>query len=204
MPDIRPCGDSGLLLEMGNAGDVLGAYSALAASVPPGVTDLVPAQCTILVTYDLHTTTADAVASWLRSTPPTASDAPDGSVVEIPVTYDGEDLAEVAAAAGTTVEEVVRLHSTAGYRAAFCGFAPGFAYLTGLPSQLHLPRRPTPRTRVPAGAVAIAGEYSAVYPGASPGGWHLLGTSTAAMWDLSRDPPGLVQPGDSVRFVVAR
>ncbi|NHC45285.1 5-oxoprolinase subunit B family protein [Motilibacter aurantiacus] len=201
MPGLRPCGETGLLVELAHDDDVLGAYFALASSVPPGVTDLVPAQRTVLVTFDPTLTTAEAVAAWAWSTPPRAAGAAPGRTVEIPVAYDGEDLAEVAAAAGLTVEDVVRLHSATEFRAAFCGFAPGFAYLRGLPEQLHLPRRPTPRTRVPGGAVAIAGEYSAVYPGPSPGGWHLLGTSPTLMWDLTRRPPGLVQPGDAVRFM---
>ncbi len=100
-------------------------------------------------------------------------------------------------------QEVVERHTAPTYRCAFCGFAPGFAYLTGLDPALHLPRRPTPRTRVPAGSVAIAAEYAAVYPSASPGGWHLIGHTDATMWDATRDEPALVRPGTLVRFVIA-
>jgi KipI family sensor histidine kinase inhibitor len=122
--------------------------------------------------------------------------------VTLPVRYDGADLDAVAAASSLTASEVVRRHSSATYVAAFCGFAPGFAYLTGLDPALHLPRRSTPRTRVPAGAVAIAGDYTAVYPHPSPGGWHLLGHTDAPVWDVERPRPNLLVPGTRVRFEV--
>ena len=107
----------------------------------------------------------------------------DGPVVEVPVTYDGPDLDEVARATGLSVAEVVDLHSSTPHRVAFCGFMPGFAYLVGLPSALHLARRTTPRPRVPAGSVAIAAGYSGVYPRESPGGWHLIGWTDVVLWD---------------------
>ena len=126
-----------------------------------------------------------------------------GAVIEIAVRYDGEDLDEVASRTGLHRDEVVRLHLEADYDVAFCGFAPGFAYLTGLPEALHLPRRDTPRPRVPAGSVAIAAGYSGVYPQASPGGWWLLGRTELRMFDPARTPPALLQPGARVRFTVA-
>jgi KipI family sensor histidine kinase inhibitor len=133
-----------------------------------------------------------------------ASDAPRADApepfVSIPVRYDGDDLAEVAALTGLDPGEVVELHASAEYQVAFCGFAPGFGYLRGLPAPLHLPRRATPRTRVPTGSVAIAAEYSAVYPGASPGGWHLLGSTEVRLFDVGADPPALLRPGTCVRF----
>jgi KipI family sensor histidine kinase inhibitor len=119
------------------------------------------------------------------------------------VHYDGADLAEVAKETGLSEREVVRLHANARYAVAFCGFAPGYGYLTGLDPRLHLPRRNTPRTKVPAGSVAIAGEYSAVYPRESPGGWHLIGRTDLVVWDVDRDPPQLLVPGTRVRFVEA-
>jgi KipI family sensor histidine kinase inhibitor len=124
--------------------------------------------------------------------------------IEISVRYDGEDLAEVAESIGGTVEEVVRLHSEAEYTVAFCGFSPGFAYLAGLPERLHLPRRDTPRVRVPAGSVAIAAHYSAIYPSPSPGGWHLLGCTEDVVWDVHEHPPTRLRPGTRVRFVGIR
>ncbi|MFJ2432436.1 allophanate hydrolase subunit 1 [Streptomyces anulatus] len=123
--------------------------------------------------------------------------------VEIPVVYDGPDLDEVAALWGVPAGEVAALHSRTAFRVAFCGFAPGFGYLTGLPERLHVPRRTTPRTRVPAGAVALAGPYTGVYPRPSPGGWQIVGRmpDPGALWDPAREPAALLVPGTPVRFV---
>jgi 5-oxoprolinase (ATP-hydrolysing) subunit B len=123
-----------------------------------------------------------------------------GPRVTLAVYYDGADLADVAQLAGCSVDEVVRRHSGAEYTVAFCGFAPGFAYLTGLDPSLHVPRLSTPRARVPAGAVGVAGEYTAAYPRASPGGWRLIGRTDAALWSLERADPALLVPGTRVRF----
>lgn len=122
------------------------------------------------------------------------------AAVVLPVRYDGADLAEVARVTGLTEDEVVRRHAEGEYTVAFGGFMPGFAYLTGLDPALHVPRRATPRERVPAGAVAIAGEFAAVYPAATPGGWMLLGTCDVPLFDVDRDPPALLRPGTRVRF----
>jgi len=124
-------------------------------------------------------------------------------VLEIPVRYDGPDLAEVAARTGLTTAEVVTAHTATDWQVAFGGFAPGFAYLVGGDRRLRVPRRPEPRTAVPAGAVGLAGEYSAVYPRSSPGGWQLVGRTDVPVWDVERDPPALLQPGTLVRFVDA-
>ena len=121
--------------------------------------------------------------------------------VEIAVRYNGDDLDSVAQQCGITTREVISLHTDADFVVEFCGFAPGFAYLTGLPLTLVLPRRTTPRPRVAAGSVAIAAHYSAVYPRESPGGWHLLGNTTHEMWNINRHPPAFLQPGTHVRFV---
>lgn len=164
----------------------------------PGVSDVVPAAATVLVSCVDADALAGAVARFGDVVPQHTGGA--GDAVTIPVVYDGEDLDAVALASGLTVDEVVRLHTGAEYRVAFCGFAPGFGYLTGLPEALHLPRRPSPRTRVPAGAVAIAAEYAAVYPRPSPGGWHLLGATEHILFDPERRPPAVLQPGTSVRF----
>lgn len=124
-----------------------------------------------------------------------------GPPLELPARYDGPDLEHVADATGLSVEQVVAAHSRATYRAAFSGFAPGFAYLRGLDPRLHLPRRDTPRTAVPAGSLAVADGWTAVYPRRTPGGWHLLGTVDVPVFDLRRDPAALLVPGRSVRFV---
>ncbi len=139
----------------------------------------------------------DALAAFAARGSPTA---PAEEVLVLRVRYDGEDLAAVARACGCSPAEVVALHTGAVFRVAFLGFAPGFGYLAGLPEQLHLPRRSTPRTRVPAGSVAIADRYSAVYPHHSPGGWHLLGTTDAVLFDPDRAVPSTMRPGLLVRF----
>jgi KipI family sensor histidine kinase inhibitor len=126
---------------------------------------------------------------------------PEGPIVEIPVVYDGVDLEDVALSTGLTVEAVIEAHSSVVYSAAFLGFTPGWAYLVGLPSVLRLPRRSTPRTAITAGSVAIANEFTGVYPTVSPGGWHLLGHTSATMFDVHRDKPALIMAGDRVRFV---
>jgi KipI family sensor histidine kinase inhibitor len=116
------------------------------------------------------------------------------------VRYDGADLGAVAAATGLAVDDVIARHTSASYTVAFCGFMPGFSYLVGVDARLQLPRRATPRTAVPGGAVAIASEFTAIYPSASPGGWHLLGITDAVLWDESREVPALLPPGTRVRF----
>ena len=166
-----------------------------------GVLDVVPAAATVLVRCDdgLAAVRARQAADGID-----VSDAPRSvgiDAVEIPVVYDGADLSAVAEAVGLDEEAVIGLHAGAVYEVAFVGFAPGFAYLRGLPAALHLPRRATPRTRVDAGSVAIAAGWSAVYPTASPGGWHLLGRTTVTLWDVGQDPPSPFLPGVPVRFV---
>ena len=155
----------------------------------------------MLVRYDRRATSADRLAEAVRATPLREVEATATPLVEIPVTYDGADLPEVAALTGLGQEEVVRRHREAAYVVAFCGFAPGFAYLRGLDPALHVPRLETPRVSVPAGAVAIAGEHAAVYPRSSPGGWRLLGRTELSLWDAAREPPALLVPGTRVRFV---
>jgi len=169
------------------------------------VRDVVPAAETLVVTHDPvdASLVARVIAECSRTLePPNLETAHDPArVVEIPVRYNGEDLREVADISSLSVDEVIALHAGADYRVEFCGFAPGFAYLRGLPAVLHVPRRASPRSRVPAGSVAIAAEYSAVYPRESPGGWHLLGTTSLIMWDTARPAPALLVPGARVRFV---
>lgn len=163
--------------------------------------DVIPTATSVVVTHREDDAERMRELLMLAAEAPPSSTTTTRRVVEIPVRYDGEDLESVAQACSLTTEQLIALHSGVEYEVSFCGFAPGFAYLVGLPHQLHLPRRASPRTRVPAGSVAIAAKYSAVYPRESPGGWHLLGTTNASMWDVSRQPPALLQPGMGVRFV---
>jgi KipI family sensor histidine kinase inhibitor len=198
---VLPCGEEALLVELDGLDAVLGMHAALAADPPEGVVELVPAARTILVAFDPARTAPERLAEALRDVRPLAAARERGPLVEVPVVYDGEDLEEVAGLAGCSAEAVVRRHLAGEYLAAFCGFAPGFAYLDGLDPALHVPRRDTPRTRVPAGAVALADRFTAVYPRPSPGGWRLIGRTDLALWDAERDPPALLAPGTRVRFV---
>jgi KipI family sensor histidine kinase inhibitor len=188
---LLACGPRAVLAEYGSLAEVMGAAAAVRHAAPAGLVDVVPAARTVLVTVD-RSGHLPAVRGLLEH-PPATAQMEEGELVVLPVRYDGADLDAVAAATGLAVDEVVRLHAAGEYTVAFCGFMPGFAYLAGLDPRLHLPRRPTPRTRVPAGSVAIAAEFTAVYPSPSPGGWHLLGTTATQL-------PALLAPGMRVRF----
>ncbi|MEU3458794.1 allophanate hydrolase subunit 1 [Streptomyces sp. NPDC006733] len=196
-----PVGDHALLVELAADGEV-GAFHAellrrRAAGSLPAVREIVPAARTILLDgLDDPGALAAELADW--TVPPLAPGA--GARTEIPVRYDGPDLAEVAERWGVRPEEVPDIVGGVDFRVAFCGFAPGFAYLTGLPEHRHLPRRSTPRTAVPAGSLALAGPYAGVYPRSSPGGWQLIGTTDAVLWDPRREPAALLAPGTRVRF----
>ena len=202
---IRPAGPRAVLVDCDDLAQAMVLHRALAADRPVGVVDLVPAARTVLVTFDEVTTGRDRLARRIReeldrpSTPVGPATRP-GDVVEIGVVYDGADLAEVAARTGLTTAEVVRRHTGGSYVVAFCGFSPGFGYLVGADPALTVPRRASPRPRVPAGSVALAGEFTGVYPRAGPGGWQLIGRTTAPLWDLDRDAPALLVPGRRVRF----
>lgn len=198
---VLPCGDAGLLVELADLEEVLALHAALATAPPAGVVDLVPAARTLLVTVDPDVTSVEQVARAVRSVRPERGRRQDGPCVRIEVVYDGEDLGEVARLTGLDEDEVVRAHTGQTWTVGFVGFAPGFGYLTGEDSRLHVPRRSDPRVRVPAGAVGLAGEFSGIYPRESPGGWQLIGRTALQVWDLGRDPPALLQPGNRVRFV---
>ncbi len=200
------CGERALLAQVQNVGEVMALTAALRADAEfsAAVTELVPAARTILIeTADGADLRAlrHSVSRIARNTETADARSLDTTPIEIPVRYDGPDLAEVAAAAGLSTKEVIGRHTAGPWRAAFGGFAPGFAYLIGGPPELQVPRRRESRTAVPAGSVALAGEYSAVYPAESPGGWQLIGTTEVALWDVGRDPPALIRPGTLVRFV---
>jgi KipI family sensor histidine kinase inhibitor len=198
---LLPYGLDAILVELDDPRQV--EACRLAACALPAVVEVVPGARTVLV----RTAPADlaaassALAALDLATLAQALPAAAGPQIEIGVRYDGADLPTVASRLGISVGELIAMHSEPGYVVRFCGFAPGFAYLDGLDPRLHLPRRSEPRTSVPAGAVAIAGEFTAVYPRASPGGWHLLGHTDAVVWDSERDPPALLAPGTRVRFV---
>jgi len=203
-------GGSGVLVELSSGAQVMAAYRTLRAALADGrldgVAELVPAARTVLLTVAAGTPSPrDRVRALLASfDEPDGSDGPADSTgsaeVVIPVRYDGADLDLVARTAELTVPEVVELHSSTEYTVAFCGFSPGFGYLTGLPEPLRQARLDDARPAVPAGSVALAGEFTAVYPRSSPGGWRLLGHTEEVMFDPSADPPARLAPGDRVRF----
>ncbi|MGW0805199.1 5-oxoprolinase subunit B family protein [Nonomuraea sp. NPDC002799] len=198
---IRAAGEDGLLVETGSLELSHRLDAALRADRPAGVVEIVPGPATVLVVAPgadqarLRARLAEVVAGDLAGVRTV-----EGAAVTIPVVYDGADLDSVAELAGLSVDEVVARHSGRELVVGWLGFAPGFAYLTGLDPALETPRLDTPRTSVPAGSVAVAGPYSAVYPTASPGGWRLLGRTSTRVWDVAGDPPSLFRPGMRVRF----
>jgi KipI family sensor histidine kinase inhibitor len=197
---LLPSGDHALLVELADLDEVLGYYAAVSADPPAGVVDIVPAARTVLVSID--GTDLDALARTLRTVEPLDETNTAGDLIEIPVVYDGADLADLAALLGCEAAELVERHTADEWTVAFCGFAPGFGYLTGR-GDWDIPRRKSPRTKVPAGSVALGGEFSGVYPRESPGGWQLLGRTDVKIFDQDRDPEALFHPGRRVRFVDA-
>jgi len=213
---VHDYGDQALLLEFDSTAEVLAWSTALREAELLGVLDIVPASRTVLVKlagprYQAPTrqrlgklrVTAEALSA--------AVTPHDGRAdIEIDVVYDGADLDEVARLTGMTTDQIVAAHTGTLWQVGFGGFAPGFAYLVGgegVAERLNVPRQSEPRTRVPAGSVALAGEFSGVYPRESPGGWQLIGRTsndTAELWDVDRDPPALLRPGMWVQFREAR
>jgi KipI family sensor histidine kinase inhibitor len=196
---VLPYGDRALLVEVGGSASVAAVLTALRRSPLPGQVDLVPAARTVLVVLDRPPTDLD-VAALRRPVPDLAADDDAAALVELAVVFDGPDLTEVAELTGRSVPDLVEGLTGVELTVAFGGFAPGFGYLTGLPEELHVPRRATPRTRVPAGSVGLAGPYAGAYPQESPGGWQLVGRTDAVLFDVDRDPPALLAPGARVRF----
>jgi KipI family sensor histidine kinase inhibitor len=198
---VHLVGRSALLFEVADDAEVASLTTELNERQRVGalgpLAEVVPAARTVLLDGVARPAElARQFADWRPGSGPTAT----GPLVRVPTVYDGADLAEVARHWGVSPAEAVRIHSGCEYRVAFCGFAPGFGYLTGLPERFAVPRRDTPRTRVPAGSVALAGPYTGVYPSASPGGWQLLGHTGLTLWDPARDPAALLAPGTRVRF----
>jgi KipI family sensor histidine kinase inhibitor len=198
---VLPVGEDALLVEVSSGDEAQALHAELLRRRAEGslaAREIVPAARTVLLDGldSPARLAAELTAADLPPAPPRARD-----VVEIPVRYDGPDLADVAAHWGVPEREVARIHGATEFRVAFCGFAPGFGYLTGLPPRYDVPRRATPRTAVPAGSVALAGPYTGVYPRSSPGGWQLIGTTDTVLWDHARVPAALLSPGTRVRFV---
>lgn len=204
-PDIRWAGPRALLVELDSLDAVLSLHSRLREKPAAGQVDVLAAARTVLVVFDSRASARaarDALAQ--LDTGQARGSAAAGEPLEIEVVYDGEDLAEVGRLTGLGTDGVIAAHTGQVWTSAFGGFAPGFAYLVGESDALNVPRRGTPRTAVPAGSVALAGNFSAVYPRRSPGGWQLIGHTATRMWDLGREQPALVRPGSRVRYVAVR
>ncbi len=189
--ELRPVGRAAVLVEVADSHQAVSLAvwardRALARDVVPG------ARSVLLDGLADRDTLAHVLKDW------TPGETEVGPEVELSVTYDGPDLHDVAALWGCEVDEVVARHRRTEFVAAFCGFSPGFAYLAGL--EVDVPRLPTPRTRVPAGSVALAGRWCGVYPTDSPGGWRIIGHTEAELWDPARAQPALLSPGTRVRF----
>ena len=200
---VRDYGDQALLLEFNSTAEVLAWTNTLHEAGLAGVLDIVPASRTVLVKLTAPrylAPTRQRLArlrlDWFTEQPP---DAPRPDVT-IDVVYDGEDLPEVARRTGLSPDAVVAAHTRTPWRVGFGGFAPGFAYLVGGDPRLQVPRHAEPRTRVPAGSVGLAGEFSGIYPREHPGGWQLIGHTDAVMWDTEREQPALLTPGMTVQF----
>lgn len=200
-PTIRDYGDRALLLECGSTGEVLAVAAVVRQAVLPGVADIVAGARTVLVTL-IDGEDQAAVRAHLAAIEVPAREAPGLTRIEVVIdtVYDGVDLPEVAERLRMDTDEVVRAHTATPWRVGFGGFAPGFAYLVGGDPRLVVPRHAEPRTRVPAGSVALAGEFSGIYPRESPGGWQLIGRTQAVLWDIDRPQPALLMPGMAVRF----
>lgn len=198
---VIPVGPRAVLVEVPDA-VAAASLAAWARRVGLAAEEVVPGAATVLVDGADPSAVREALDAWPGDAAPVGPGEPEEEV-RIEVQYDGPDLGLVAAHWGCTEAEVVDRHTSLELVSAFCGFAPGFAYLAGLPEEWAVPRLPSPRPRVPAGSVAVADRWCAVYPTASPGGWRLIGTTTATLWDVGRRPPALLAPGTRVRFVAA-
>lgn len=195
-----PVSLTAFLVELPTLNETLSLFSLLQTTPLCGVREMIPAARTVLINFAPHETSAAILANHISQLVLDTETKPTGPCVEVPVDYNGADLPEVAELTGLTVAEIIRRHTERDYVVAFCGFAPGFGYLTGGDPALRVPRRTTPRTHLPAGAVGLAGEFTGVYPRVSPGGWQIIGTTSIKMWDLNRTPSAFFQPGYGVRF----
>lgn len=201
---VLPTGEHALLIELADLAEVRAFADALARTPIAGVGEIVPAARTVLLLTDpgtdLRTVAAAAADLELADT----STPEPADPITLPVRYDGADLADVANLTGLAEAAVIAVHTEQIWTVAFCGFAPGFAYLVGENDVLHVPRRDSPRTAVPAGSVGLAGEFTGAYPRTSPGGWQLIGHTDEPLWDVAHEPPALLRPGVRVRFVEQR
>ncbi len=209
-PKIRPTGDSALLISFGEAIDekINGRVHSIAREIEKAgfewLVETVPAYSSLLVIYDPLKASYTEVEASIKPLLNARREAFEGRLIEIPVVYGssyGPDIGFVAEHNGLTVDEVIEIHSRPVYRVYFLGFLPGFAYLGGMDERIATPRLEGPRLKVPAGSVGIAGKQTGIYPIESPGGWRLIGRTPLRLFNPSKEPPTLLQPGDMVKFV---
>ncbi|MFM2481235.1 5-oxoprolinase subunit PxpB [Celerinatantimonas sp. YJH-8] len=195
-----PVNQNAILVEVESLEAVMALHQSLMTAPIAEILDIIPAARTLLIYFDRHRLDQAQLVHLIRQREHLPVLPAAGQLIVIPVVYDGEDLDDVAAWLEITTDEVIQRHTEHRYQVAFTGFAPGFAYLSCLDKPFNVSRRSSPRTRIPAGSVALAGEFSGIYPKDSPGGWQLIGSTSAVLWDLQRQPPALFQPGDQVQF----
>lgn len=200
---VLPVNLTTILIELDDLAQTLSLMASLQATPVTGVEEIVPAARTLMIRFAPEKTSPDILLQEISGRRLDSAVEQSERRIEIPVTYNGDDLEEVARIVGISPDEVIHRHTGTDYMVAFTGFAPGFAYLSGGDPSLNVPRRATPRPSLPAGSVALAGGFSAVYPQSSPGGWQIIGSTETPMWDLGCEQPALLQPGDRVRFTVA-
>lgn len=199
-----PVGPRTLLVELSDLDQTLVLFDALNADPVPGVAEVIPAARTLMVRTHVGTAADGALAAAILSRRPPPGTVPaenTAAIVELPVIYDGDDLDDVSRLMNLPVADVIAAHQETTWQVAFCGFAPGFAYMTCDDPRFDVARRSSPRTRIPPGSVALGGRFSGIYPLEAPGGWQLIGRTDVPMFDLSRTPPALLAPGQRVRFV---
>ena len=196
-----PVNSDSFLIELASLDEALALFDTLQQAALPGIDELVPAARTVLVHFSPWFTSARRLVSAIAALPVAAGAGRSVPQISVAVRYDGEDLPELAEQLGISAAELIDAHRSQCWKVAFTGFAPGFAYMVSPGWPWQVPRRATPRTRIPAGSLGLAGEFSGIYPQASPGGWQLIGTTDTPMWDIARRPPALLQPGAEVRFV---
>lgn len=214
---LLPYGERAMLVECADLAEMRALHSWLKAwfdrtdeagrdGRPSPIAEVIPGARTLLLR--LRTPLDPGFVRTMIETELPATGPGASTMINIPVRYDGDDLPEVATLLGCTTDEVIDLHTRQTWTVAFCGFAPGFAYLApedaGTEDVLRVPRRAAPRTKVPAGSVGLADRWSGIYPRTAPGGWQLIGRTPRQVWDLQQQPPALLQPGMRVRFEVAR
>ena len=199
---LLPAGRTAVLVELDDAGQRRRLHRALSDHPAEGTVDLVPAQTTVLVQVESADLLPGAVAHVQDLLAGGLDAVEEGSrePLPVPVRYDGLDMSDMADLLDMTTDELVKHHSDQLWTVEFAGFMPGFGYMSGVDWPYRIPRRSSPRTRIPPGSIALADGFTGAYPQASPGGWQIIGTTEMTLWDENADPPALLLPGAVIKF----